>query len=48
MNARTAQPGNPREPGLLEIVEGSTSGKRKPDFSMMSTSRWRGRVKTGL
>ena len=31
-SARTAQPGNPREPGLLEIVGGSTSGKRKPDF----------------
>ena len=31
-SARTAQPGNPREPGLQEIVGGSTSGKRKPDF----------------
>ena len=29
-SARSAQPGNPREPGLLEIVGGSRSGKRKP------------------
>ena len=31
-SARSAQPGNPREPGLLEIVGGSEarSGKRKP------------------